>query len=73
MYTVKRGLCWKINWKFCYKKCSSFQSHGLIEQPSYVSYGNVLEIFQRQSRITSITRAALIRASVYEIITFKSF
>ena len=37
LYTVKRGLCWKINWNFCYKKCSSFQSHRLIEQLSYIS------------------------------------
>ena len=38
MYTVDRWLSWTINWDFCYKKCS-FQSHGLIEQPSYTGLG----------------------------------
>ena len=30
----------KINWNFCYKKCFSFQSHGLIEQPSYILFSS---------------------------------
>ena len=83
MDTVKRGLCWKINWNFFYKKCSSFQSHGLIEQPSYIIkccsiyWLNKLNFWHGKYKSSSARQIWLIlentRVMVNKLIALKSF